>query len=210
LAREVAGARALEAQIAVVVGGGNFVRGREAAALGWPQVSVDYMGMLATVVNGLALRESLEAEGVAATVLSAFGVGECCERYTRGRALALLAAGEVVVFVGGTGRPLFTTDTAAALRAGEIEADLLLKATDVDGVYDRDPKGEGEARRFDTLTYDDVLGRDLQVMDASAATLCRDHKIPTVVFCLYESGNIVKIMSGERLGTFVAGGEAPW
>jgi len=206
LAQEVAAARASGVQVAVVVGGGNVVRGREAAAFGWPQVGVDYMGMVATVVNGLALRESLAAEGVPATVLSAFGVGECCERYARGRALAALEAGEVVVFVGGTGRPFFTTDTAAALRAGEIEADLLLKATDVDGVYDRDPKGEGEARRFETLTYGDVLGRDLRVMDAAAATLCRNHKIPAVVFCLYERGNIVKILRGEKIGTSVTVG----
>jgi uridylate kinase len=203
VAREAADARAAGAQLAVVVGGGNVVRGRDAAALGWPQASVDYMGMLGTVVNALALKEGLAQLGEAAAVLAAFDVGECCERYRRGRALELLAAGATVVFAGGTGRPFFTTDTAAALRACEIGADAVLKATDVAGVYDRDPDVDADARLFEALTYDDVIARQLGVMDAAAAALCRDHGIPLVVFYLYEAGNIGKIIRGKRIGTRV-------
>jgi uridylate kinase len=202
-AREVADARAAGAQVAVVVGGGNVVRGRLAADLGWPQPSVDYMGMLATVVNALALKEGLAALGQAAAVLSAFGVGECCERYRRERALELLEGGATVIFGGGTGRPFFTTDTAAALRACEVGADVVLKATDVEGVYDRDPHDDAGARRYDKLGYDDVIARELKVMDAAAAALCRDHGIPLIVFYLYEAGNIGKIVRGEKIGTYV-------
>jgi len=202
-AQEVAAARAAGAEVAVVTGGGNFIRGRTAAACGWPQVAVDYMGMLATVVNGLALRECLVRRDVAATVLSAFAVGECCEQYRRERATALLAAGEVVIFVGGTGRPFFTTDTAAALRACEINADVLMKATDVAGVFDRDPHGRGDAVKFDQVSYHDVLAQGLGVMDATAAALCRERGLPTVVFYLYKPGNIVKIIRGEKVGTLV-------
>lgn len=203
VAREVADARAAGVQTAVVVGGGNVVRGRLAAELGWPRASVDYMGMLATVVNALALKESLANLGEAAAVLSAFGVGECCERYRRERAGELLDGGATVIFGGGTGRPFFTTDTAAALRACEVGADVVLKATDVEGVYDRDPHDDAGARRYDELAYDDVIARGLKVMDVAAAALCRDHGIPLVVFYLYEAGNLGKIIRGERIGTYV-------
>lgn len=203
VAAQVAAARKAGAEVAVVIGGGNVIRGRAAAELGWPQPTVDYMGMLATVVNALALKESLAAAGCAAAVLSAFVVGECCERYRRERALALLDAGTVVIFAGGTGRPLFTTDTAAALRACEIGAEVVLKATDVDGVYDRDPRLDAAARRYETLTFAEVLQKDLRVMDAAAAALCRDHNLPVIVFRLADEGNIAKIIAGERLGTVV-------
>ncbi len=203
VAGEVAAARAAGTQPGVVIGGGNVVRGREAGALGWPQTTVDYMGMLATVVNALALREALAARRVPAEVLSAFGVGECCARYSRERAMASLAEGKVVVFAGGTGRPFFSTDTAAALRACELGAEAVLKATDVAGVFDRDPRGDESARPYETLAYNDVIGRDLAVMDAAAAALCRDHRIPIIVFYLNTPGNIVKILRGEKVGTFV-------
>lgn len=203
VAREVADARAAGAQLAVVVGGGNVVRGRDAAALGWPHASVDYMGMLGTVVNALALKESLVQLGEAVAVLASFDVGECCERYRRDRAWELLAEGTTLVFAGGTGRPFFTTDTAAALRACEIEADGVLKATDVAGVFDRDPDADGDAQLLESLTFDDVIARKLGIVDAAAAALCRDHGIPLVVFYLYEAGNIGKIVRGERIGTRV-------
>ena len=203
LAHQVADARAAGVETAVVVGGGNVVRGRLAEELGWPQASVDYMGMLATVVNALALKEGLTLLGESAVAMSAFGVGECCERYRRERAVELLEAGSTVIFGGGTGRPFFTTDTAAALRACEVGAEVVLKATDVEGVYDRDPDGDADARRFDELAFDDVIARGLKVMDAAAAALCRDHGIPWVVFSLYKAGNLGKILRGERIGTYV-------
>jgi len=203
LAREVADARAAGAQAAVVVGGGNVVRGRLAARFGWPQASVDYMGMLATIVNALALKEGLANLGEPAAAMSAFGVGECCERYRRERAVQLLEGGTTVIFGGGTGRPFFTTDTAAALRACEVGAEVVLKATDVEGVYDRDPDADAGARRYDELAFDDVIARGLKVMDAAAAALCRDHGIPWVVFSLYKAGNLGKIIRGERIGTYV-------
>jgi uridylate kinase len=203
VAREIAAACETGAQAAVVIGGGNIVRGREAREMGWPQVPVDYMGMLATVINALALKEGLDGQGVSAEVLSSFGVGECCERYSRRRALELLEGGAVVIFAGGTGRPLFSTDTAAALRACEIEADAILKGTDVPGVYDSDPDDNPEARMYESLSFDEVIARDLRVMDAAAAALCRDHEIPVVVFDLRETGNVAKIIRGEKIGTYV-------
>jgi uridylate kinase len=203
LAREVADARKAGARVAVVVGGGNVVRGRDAAALGWPQATVDHMGMLATVVNALALREGLARLGVPAAALNSFPVGESCEEYRRERALELLEGGATVICAGGTGRPYFTTDTAAALRACELGADAVLKATDVAGVYDRDPDEDADARLLTSLSYDDVIERKLAVMDAAAAALCRDYHIPLVVFYLYDAGNIVKIIKGEKLGTYV-------
>lgn len=203
VAGEVAAARDAGAQVAVVMGGGNVVRGREAADLGWPQTTVDYMGMLATTVNGLALREGLAVRGCPAVVLNAFDVGECCETYRRERALQILEDGAVVVFTGGTGRPFFSTDTAAALRACEVGAEVLLKATDVPGVFDRDPRGDAAAVRYDKLSYDEVLARGLGVMDAAAAALCRERRLPCIVFHLYDPGNIVKIIQGQTVGTYV-------
>ena len=203
VAAEVADARAAGVQVAGVVGGGNVVRGREAKALGWHRAAVDYMGMLATGVNALALKEGLAQLGVPAAVLSAFDLGECCEPYRRERALELLEEGATVVFAGGTGRPFFSTDTAAALRACELGADAMLKATGVAGVYDRDPKDGGDAKLLSALSYDDVIARNMAIMDAAAAALCRDHDIPLVVFYLYEAGNIGKIINGEKLGTRV-------
>jgi uridylate kinase len=202
-AREIVGAREAGAEVAVVVGGGNVVRGRAAREMGWPQPTVDYMGMLATVINALALREGLAAAGVPSHVLAAFGVGECCERYRPERARELLAGGAAVVFAGGTGRPLFTTDTAAALRGVEVGARVLLKATDVDGVYDADPHREQAAQRFPRLGFDEMLKRDLRVMDAAAAALCRDHELPIVVFRWGEAGTVGRIVGGEDIGTYV-------
>jgi uridylate kinase len=203
VAAEVADARAAGVQLAVVVGGGNVVRGREAEALGWSRAAVDYMGMLATGVNALALKEGLTRLGVPAAVLSAFDLGECCEPYRRERALELLDGGAAVVFAGGTGRPFFSTDTAAALRACELGADAMLKATGVAGVYDRDPNDGGEASLLPSLSYDDVIARNMAIMDAAAAALCRDHDIPLFVFYLYDAGNIGKIIKGKKLGTRV-------
>ncbi len=203
VAGEVADARAAGAEVAVVVGGGNIVRGRAAAALGWPRASVDYMGMLATVVNALALKESLATRGERAEVMTAFDIGECCARYRRERALELLEEGATLVFAGGTGRPFFTTDTAAALRACEVGAEALLKATDVAGVYERDPDDDAGARIFASLSYDDVIAGGLEVMDVAAVALCREHGIPIVVFYLCEAGNIGKIIRGKEIGTYV-------
>jgi uridylate kinase len=203
VAAEVKAAVEAGAQVAIVPGGGNVVRGRAAREMGWPQVAADYMGMLATVVNGLALRESLAARGVAAEAMAAFGVGEGCGRYERRRARELLAAGTAVIVAGGTARPFFTTDTAAALRACELDADVILKATDVAGVYDRDPAVHADAAPFEKLTPAEIIEKKLEVMDAAAAALGRDHGIPIIVFSLYKAGNIVKILRGEKVGTYV-------
>jgi uridylate kinase len=155
------------------------------------------------VVNALALREGLSRLDVPAAALNAFPVGECCEEYRRERALELWDGGATVIFAGGTGRPYFTTDTAAALRACELGADAVLKATDVAGVYDRDPDADADARLLASMSYDDVIERELAVLDAAAAALCRDHNIPLIVFYLYDAGNIGKIIRGEKLGTYV-------
>jgi uridylate kinase len=203
VAAEVAAGREAGAQVAVVVGGGNVVRGREAKAMGWPQAPVDYMGMLATGVNALALKEGLTQLGVPAVVLSAFELGECCEPYRRDRALELMEEGTTIIFAGGTGRPFFSTDTAAALRACELGADAVLKGTDVPGVFDRDPDKDADAKLLPTLSYFDVITKNMAVMDAAAAALCRDHDIPLVVFHLYETGNVGRIIQGEKLGTLV-------
>ena len=190
-------------QIALVIGGGNIFRGLAGASRGMDRAHADYMGMLATVINGLALQDALEACGVDTRVMSAISVDEICEPYIRRRAIRHLEKGRVVIFAGGTGNPYFTTDTAAALRAAEIQADIILKATKVDGVYDRDPNVYKDATRFATVSYMEVLQRGLKVMDATAISLCMDNDIPIVIFNLNEPGNIRRVVQGEEIGTRV-------
>ncbi len=190
-------------QIALVIGGGNIFRGLAGASRGMDRAHADYMGMLATVINGLALQDALEARGVYTRVMSAITVNEICEPYIRRRAIRHLEKGRVVIFAGGTGNPYFTTDTAAALRAAEIDADVILKATKVDGVYDRDPVIHPDATRFDSVTYMEVLQRGLKVMDSTAVSLCMDNEIPIVVFKLSDDGNIRRVLQGEEIGTRV-------
>ena len=190
-------------EIALVIGGGNIFRGLAGASRGMDRTHADYMGMLATVINGLALQDALEARGVYTRVMSAISVNEICEPYIRRRAMRHLEKGRVVIFAGGTGNPYFTTDTAAALRAAEIQADVILKATKVDGVYDRDPVLHEDAVRFDSVTYLEVLQRGLKVMDSTAVSLCMDNDIPIVVFKLSDQGNIKRVLLGEEIGTRV-------
>jgi len=190
-------------EIALVIGGGNIFRGLAGASRGMDRTHADYMGMLATVINGLALQDALEARGVYTRVMSAISVNEICEPYIRRRAMRHLEKGRVVIFAGGTGNPYFTTDTAAALRAAEIQADVILKATKVDGVYDRDPAIHDDAVRFDSVTYLEVLQRGLKVMDSTAVSLCMDNDIPIVVFNLSQEGNIKRVLQGEEIGTRV-------
>lgn len=202
--RQVAG---LGVQVALVLGGGNIFRGiRTSREYGIDRASADYMGMLATVINCLALQERLERDGVVTRVLSAIEMRAIAEPYIRRRALRHLEKGRVVLFAAGTGNPYFTTDTAAALRAMEINADVILKATKVDGVYDRDPMVHKKAKKFAELTYIDVLQKNLKVMDATAISLCMDNGLPIVVFNLTERGNIVRVVRGEKIGTVVHGG----
>jgi len=203
LAAEVAAVRENGAEIAVVIGGGNLFRGAGLARAGMDRVTADQMGMLATVMNSLALQDALEQIGVFARVLSAIRINEVCEDYIRRRAMRHLEKGRITIFAAGTGSPFFTTDTAASLRAIEIEADLLLKATKVDGVYDSDPMLNPSARRYDRLTYDQVLDGRLNVMDATAIVLCRDHDLPLRVFNLNEPGALVRVARGEEVGTLV-------
>jgi uridylate kinase len=203
LASEIAAVREHGVQIAVVIGGGNLFRGAGLARAGMDRVTGDQMGMLATVMNSLALQDSLESFGVFARVLSAIRINEVCEDYIRRRAIRHLEKGRVTIFAAGTGNPFFTTDTAASLRAIEIGADLLLKATKVDGIYDSDPVTNPSARRYDRLTYDQVLDGRLNVMDATAIVLCRDHTLPLRVFNLNEAGALVRVACGEEVGTLV-------
>ena len=204
LSAEIREVTALGVQVALVVGGGNIFRGiRTSKDFGIDRASADYMGMLATVINSLALQDVLERDGVTTRVLSAIEMRAIAEPYIRRRALRHLEKGRVVIFAAGTGNPYFTTDTAAALRAMEINADVILKATKVDGVYDRDPMADRKARKFARLTYIDVLQKNLKVMDATAISLCIDNKLPIVVFNLRASGNMRRVIMGEGVGTTV-------
>ena len=191
-------------QICMVVGGGNIFRGAALAESGMERASADYVGMLATVMNALALQASLEKIGVYTRVQSAIPMETVCEPYIRRRALRHLEKGRVVIFAAGLGAPFFTTDTPAALRAAEMGCDALLKGTSVDGVYTADPKKDPEAKRYETLTYKDVLAKDLRVMDASAVSLMRDNHIPIVVFSIRERGNLLKVLGGEGVFTTIA------
>ena len=197
----------LGVQTAIVVGGGNIFRGLSASAHGMDRTIADYMGMLATVMNGMALQDALEKVGVPTRVLSAIEIKELAEPFIRRRAIRHLDKGRVVIFVGGTGNPYFTTDTTAALRASEIHAEVILKATKVDGIYSSDPVVNKNAEKFDRLTYIDVLKKKLKVMDSTATSLCMDNDIPIIVFDLNVDGNIKKAVTGEKIGTLVYAGE---
>jgi uridylate kinase len=191
-------------QVAIVVGGGNFLRGETFSKISHiPRNTADYMGMLATVLNAAALQETLEKFGQPTRVLSAIEVAAICEPFIRRRSIKHLQCGRVVILAGGTGNPFFSTDTCAALRASELETDLLIKATKVDGVYDDDPKKNPNARMYDELTYADVLQKNLRVMDHAAVSLCRENNIPVIVLNIFTEGNIIKALCGEKVGTII-------
>ena len=203
IAGEVKTALEQGAEVCMVIGGGNIFRGLTGAADGMDRSSADYMGMLATVMNALAMQNGLERQGVQTRVLSAIPMTTVCEPYIRRRAMRHMEKGRVVIFAAGTGNPFFTTDTAAALRAAEMSCDALMKGTNVDGVYSADPKKDPSAERYDTLSYMDVLSRDLKVMDASAVSLSRENGIPIIVFSIQESGAFTQVLKGEGACTIV-------
>ncbi|MGI8427312.1 MAG: UMP kinase [Actinomycetota bacterium] len=203
LAKQIAEIQSSGVEVAVVVGGGNIFRGSQAAAMGMERARADYMGMLATVINALALQDALGQVGAECRVMSAIWMQEVAEPFIRGRALRHLERGMIVIFAGGTGNPYFTTDTAASVRALEVGAEALLKATKVDGVYDSDPTANPAARRFKELDYIEVLNKGLKVMDATAISLCMDNNMPIIVFDLTVPGNIRRAISGEEVGTTV-------
>ncbi len=203
LSRDIAEAVKAGAEIAVVVGGGNIFRGVAGAAKGMERATADYMGMLATVMNSLALQGTLEKSGTPARVLSAIPMPTVCEAYVRPKALHHMKKGRVVIFAAGTGNPFFTTDTAAVLRGIEMDCDAVAKATQVDGVYSADPKKDKAAVRYDQLSYSEVLARDLKVMDGAAIALARDNGLPVIVFSIEESGNLLRILKGEGRSTVI-------
>ncbi len=204
LAAEIATAQETGVEIAIVIGGGNIFRGAGLARAGMDRVTGDYMGMLATVMNALAIQDALEALDVYARVMSALQIHEVCEDYIRRRAVRHLEKGRVVILAAGTGNPFFTTDTAASLRAIEIGADILLKATMVDGVYDADPVSHPDAKRFETVSYDQVITDKLGVMDATAVVMCRDNGLPLRIFDLTQTNALVRAMSGEKVGSLIS------
>lgn len=203
IARSCKQIHAMGKELAIVVGGGNLIRGGNLAEHGIGRATADYMGMLATLINALALQDALEAEGVPTRVLSAVSSHQCAEPYIRRRAMRHLEKGRIVILAGGTGNPYFTTDTAAALRAMEIRADVILKATKVDGIYTADPKKDPSAVRYDRITYSEALARRLAVMDSTAFSLCMDNKVPIVVFDMAVAQNIKRAVFGEQVGTLV-------
>lgn len=203
IAQDVAEAYKTGVQIGLVIGGGNIFRGVAASAEGMDRASSDYMGMLATCINALALQDALEKEGIPTRVQSAIEMAEIAEPYIRRRAIRHLEKGRLVIFGAGTGNPYFTTDTAASLRAMEINAEILMKATKVDGIYDKDPKKFADAKKFDEIKYMEVLTKGLEVMDLTAISLCRDNKLPILTFDLNQRGNILKAVTGENIGTIV-------
>jgi uridylate kinase len=205
IAQEIKEVKNLGVEVAVVIGGGNIFRGMAASARGMDRASADYIGMLATIMNGLALQDAMEKIDVHTRVQTAIEMREIAEPYIRRRAIRHLEKGRAVIFAGGTGNPYFTTDTTASLRAMEIGAEVILKATKVDGVYDSDPLVNRKARKFDELTYLDVLKKQLKVMDSTAISLCMDHQIPIIVFNLKKKGNIKRAVSGDKVGTKVRG-----
>ena len=205
VAEEINAIHTLGVQIGIVIGGGNIFRGVEASTKGIDRVSADYMGMLATVMNSLALQNALESHGVPTRVQTAIEMREIAEPFIKRRAVRHLEQGRVVIFACGTGSPYFTTDTAASLRAMEIQAGAILKATKVDGIYDKDPVKEKDARIFHRITYTEVLTRDLKVMDSTAVSMCRDNTLPLVVFNIEKRGNIKGVVCGKTIGTVVVG-----
>jgi uridylate kinase len=202
-AKEIAELSAQGIELGIVIGGGNIFRGAGLAASGMDRVSGDHMGMLATVMNALALQDAIERQGRFCRVMSAIRINEVCEDYLRRRAIRHLEKGRVVIFAAGTGSPFFTTDSAASLRAVEIGADLMLKATQVDGVYSADPKKDPNATRYTELTYDEVINNRLAVMDTTAVVMCQEQKMPLRVFDVHKQGNLTKIVYGEDIGTLV-------
>ncbi len=204
IARQIVDAANLNTEIAVVVGGGNMIRGAELASrVGIAQATADYMGMLGTVINALALKEAVEEQGQPARVMSALDIESVAEPFIRGRALRHFEKGRVLILAAGTGNPFFTTDTCASLRAIELGADILLKATKVDGIYDRDPVKYSNATRFESLTFSEAISKQLKVMDLTALSMCMEHNLPVVVFNFKEEGNICKVVAGEAIGTLV-------
>jgi uridylate kinase len=204
LAEEIAEVARTGVQIGLVVGGGNFFRGVAAAARNMDRVTADHMGMLATVINALALQDALEKQNVYTRVQTAIEMNQVAEPFIRRRAMRHLEKGRVVIFAGGTGNPYFSTDTAASLRAMEIKADAILKATKVDGIYDADPMKVPDAKKYSTLTYMDVLRQGLKVMDSTAISLCKDNNLPIIVFNLNQRGNIRRVVLGEKIGSLVS------
>ena len=207
LAGEIAATKAQGHELCLVVGGGNIFRGMAAAAQGFDRATADYMGMLATVMNALAMQNALERQGVDTRVLSAIPMSTVSEPYIRRRALRHMEKGRIVLFAGGTGNPYFTTDTAAALRAAEMGCDALFKGTSVDGIYTADPKKKPDADRYDEISFDTVLSKNLKVMDAAAVALCRDNNIPIVVFNIRQPGNLARVIEGGGTATIVQNGE---
>jgi uridylate kinase len=208
IAAQVAEVHRSGVQIGIVVGGGNIFRGMAAAAKGMDRATGDYIGMLATVMNALALQDAIEKAGVPTRVMSAIGMNEVAEPYIRRRAVRHLEKGRVIILAAGTGNPYFTTDTAAALRAVEIGAEIILKATKVDGVYDSDPKTTPNAKRYEKLTYSEVLAKRLRVLDATAVSLCMENDLPIVVFDLNAPENITRVAAGDSVGTLITGGDS--
>jgi uridylate kinase len=203
IVEEVAEVIHLGVEVAVVIGGGNIFRGVAGGAVGMDRATADYMGMLATVMNSLALADTMQKAGVTARVMSAIAIDQVVEPYVRPKALQYLEEGKVVVFAAGTGNPFFTTDTAAALRGAEIGAEMVLKATKVDGVYTADPKKDSSATRYSTLSFDEAISKNLGIMDATAFALCRDQKLPVKVFSIFKSGALKRVVMGEDEGTLV-------
>ncbi len=200
---EIAEVVAMGVQVAVVIGGGNIFRGVAPAAAGMDRVTADYMGMLATVMNAMALQDAMKRQGLESRVQSALNLEQVAEPYIRGKALRYLDEGKVVIFGAGTGNPFFTTDTAAALRGVEMNAEVVIKATKVDGIYTADPKKDPTATRYTNLTFDEAISRNLQVMDATALTLCRDQKMPIIVFNIFKDGALKRVIRGQEEGTLV-------
>lgn len=203
IAMDVVESLNLGVQLGIVIGGGNIFRGVAASAKGMDRASSDYMGMLATCINGLALQDALEKSGVKTRVQSAIDMSEIAEPYIRRKAIRHLEKGRVVIFAAGTGNPFFTTDTAASLRGMEINAEVILKATNVEGVYDKDPKKHSDAKKFDKITFMEALNKGLKVMDSTALSLCMDNKLPIITFKLLEKGNIARVLMGEAVGTTI-------
>ncbi|CAN5528210.1 UMP kinase [soil metagenome] len=203
IAAEIAAVHALGVEIGIVVGGGNFFRGVAQQAIDMDRVAADHMGMLSTVINSIALQDAIEKLGLFCRVMSAIEMHQVAEPYIRRRAMRHLEKGRIVIFAAGTGNPYFSTDTAASLRAMEIKADILLKATSVDGIYTADPKTDPTATKLPTVTYSDIQRLNLRVMDQTAVSLCKDNNMPMMVFSMREEGNIVRVVSGEKLGSLV-------